>query len=369
MPRGMTTEEAYHYLATDQLPDDVEKFSQSSSLNDISYNDVSDFMEIQSAPITGEKMQESLTAAYTGNGAMIAFIPMQDDAQRLSSVSGGEPVEELHCTVKYFPDAAAISNEQRALIISTVAQCAASLDSIEAEGFAIAIFNPANPDRDPCTTLLLSSEELWEAYQYICADVHQIPGLDFSQQYMPWIPHITLAYENNTDLGKYVELTGPVEFDRVRISFGPDDTYDIPFGGHDTYESSEIDENNQMEQNYPETEDVEASPGAEQMPVDSGYSTDFDLNNIDVQGWLNEYIAWAKERDVNIPGGPGHQLRDYWTRGPGAAKIRWGTEGDGTRCIKHMRKYVGVRAGGLCQEYHRIATGKSMHPHPGKPTE
>ena len=73
----------------------------------------------------------------------------------------------------------------------------------------------------------------------------------------------------------------------------------------------------------------------------------FDLDHPDVQGWLNEYIAWAKERGIKSPGGVGHQLRDYWVHGPGAAKIRWNTEGDGTRCIKHLRKYVGVRAGGL----------------------
>lgn len=84
---------------------------------------------------------------------------------------------------------------------------------------------------------------------------------------------------------------------------------------------------------------------------------------------LLDWRAFARERDVNLPGGgPGHQLRDYWVRGPGAAKIRWGTEGDGTRCIRHLSKYV-KDAGGLCQEYHRMATGKSMHPHPGRATE
>lgn len=78
--------------------------------------------------------------------------------------------------------------------------------------------------------------------------------------------------------------------------------------------------------------------------------------------------AWfAREGDVNLPGAS-HNLRDYWTRGPGAAKIRWNTEGDGTRCIKLLSKYV-RDPGGLCQEYHRRATGKSMHPHPGRLVE
>lgn len=82
---------------------------------------------------------------------------------------------------------------------------------------------------------------------------------------------------------------------------------------------------------------------------------------------LDALTEFAREGDVNVPG-VSHNLRDYWTRGEGAAKIRWGTEGDGTRCIKHLRKYV-RDPGGLCQEYHRRATGKSMHPHPGRLTE
>jgi hypothetical protein len=84
---------------------------------------------------------------------------------------------------------------------------------------------------------------------------------------------------------------------------------------------------------------------------------------------FNRFHTFAQERDVNLPGEIGHQLRDYWVRGPGATKIRWNTEGDGTRCIKLLRKHVGVRAGGLCQEYHQMATGKVMGRHPGRPTE
>jgi len=85
---------------------------------------------------------------------------------------------------------------------------------------------------------------------------------------------------------------------------------------------------------------------------------------------LYDWRAWAtftRERDVNVPG-PGHNLRNYWVRGKGAAKIRWNTNGDFTRCVKHLRKYVRDPQG-LCAEYHRMATGKHPHPHPGRPTE
>jgi 2'-5' RNA ligase len=51
------------------------------------------------------------------------------------------------------------------------------------------------------------------------------------------------------------------------------------------------------------------------------------------------------------------RLRDYWTRGKGAAKIRWGSPGDLTRCHKHLQKYVGPFAWGTCQNLHKTALG------------
>ena len=51
------------------------------------------------------------------------------------------------------------------------------------------------------------------------------------------------------------------------------------------------------------------------------------------------------------------RLRRYWLRGPGAAKIRWNTPGDWTRCVRHLSKYMGPRAKGYCQNLHKSATG------------
>lgn len=51
------------------------------------------------------------------------------------------------------------------------------------------------------------------------------------------------------------------------------------------------------------------------------------------------------------------KLRRYWTKGEGAAKIKWGTPGDFNRCVTHLRKHVGERAKGLCNIYHRSALG------------
>lgn len=51
------------------------------------------------------------------------------------------------------------------------------------------------------------------------------------------------------------------------------------------------------------------------------------------------------------------RLRIYWTVGKGALKIRWNTPGDWTRCYRHLRKYMGLRAKGYCSLRHKEMTG------------
>lgn len=68
-----------------------------------------------------------------------------------------------------------------------------------------------------------------------------------------------------------------------------------------------------------------------------------------------EVDAFKREGKVRGPGP--HNLRNYWIRGKGAAKIRWGTSGSMKRCIRQLRKYV-VNPGGLCATYHKVATGE-----------
>jgi hypothetical protein len=66
--------------------------------------------------------------------------------------------------------------------------------------------------------------------------------------------------------------------------------------------------------------------------------------------------TFAKERDVNAGPGPGHQLKNYWTKGKGAIEIGWKTPGDFTRCVAKLGKHV-KNPQGLCAEYHHAATG------------
>jgi len=53
------------------------------------------------------------------------------------------------------------------------------------------------------------------------------------------------------------------------------------------------------------------------------------------------------------------RLRTYWTRGAGAAKIRWGQPGDFDRCRSQLRKYVKnpQHLAGTCANLHKVALG------------
>lgn len=51
-------------------------------------------------------------------------------------------------------------------------------------------------------------------------------------------------------------------------------------------------------------------------------------------------------------------LEEYWKHGEGAAKIRWGTPGDWTRCHAHLTKHVGdERARRICAQWHKDVNG------------
>lgn len=55
--------------------------------------------------------------------------------------------------------------------------------------------------------------------------------------------------------------------------------------------------------------------------------------------------------------GNAEELRRYWTKGPGAAKIGWGTPGDWRRCVRYLSKHM-VDAEGYCQLRHKETVGK-----------
>ncbi len=185
----------------------------------------------------GVMQPDPLTAAAdVMTGAMVALVPSDADAARLA-IEGGEPVDQLHCTLVYLGDAVELDEATRASLVEWAHEMVTGWpEPIEADAFAPAIFNPTGDE--PCAVLVLSGYDLAEFHETVLADVTDLVSLP--ERHVPYIPHVTLAYltpgedPGLIDLGSgdgldVARRTGPVKFDRLRLAFGGEVT-DVPIG-------------------------------------------------------------------------------------------------------------------------------------------
>lgn len=84
----------------------------------------------------------------------------------------------------------------------------------------------------------------------------------------------------------------------------------------------------------------------EEEPPESLTASAFAPGTKDGPGWLTNPVDTQR-------------LRNYWTRGAGAAKIRWGAPGDFNRCRTQLRKYIANPQwlAGTCANLHKVALG------------
>lgn len=269
--------------------------------------------------LRGDLTPLGLTAASETSehtGAMIALLPTIADQERLA-VPGGEDEEELHVTLFYLGEAAKIPPPMRDNIVQMMGDIARNTPIVDGDGFSISTFNPEKPDKETCVTLVCSGDELERVHRKI---TDQLGGsyleLPFPDQYEPWIPHVTLAYSNDSSLSaQLTDRTGPIRFDVLRVVFAGQAT---------------------------------------DFPLYDGTATNHPVEDVAMPEPM--IAAGGKESDVNKKGGS-HNLKDYWVRGEGAAKIGWGTDGSFTRCVAQLGKHV-KNPQGLCAEYHHAATGE-----------
>jgi hypothetical protein len=118
----------------------------------------------------------------------------------------------------------------------------------------------------------------------------------------------------------------------------------------------------QVDSNLPDDPDAPATePEENEAPVQA--SGDFTLSvNMDpacIFGWDEDgnLCAIVSAGGLDRNRGNAEKLRRYWLYGKGAAKIRWGTDGDWYRCVRQLSKYLGPRAKGYCALRHKEATG------------
>lgn len=84
----------------------------------------------------------------------------------------------------------------------------------------------------------------------------------------------------------------------------------------------------------------------EEEPPESLTAAAFAPGTHDGPGWITDPV-------------PTQRIRNYWTRGAGAAKIRWGQPGDFNRCRTQLRKYIANPEwlAGTCANLHFVALG------------
>lgn len=71
-------------------------------------------------------------------------------------------------------------------------------------------------------------------------------------------------------------------------------------------------------------------------------------------------VVQALAGGVNTAPAATEALRRYWTTGEGNAKIRWGTSGAFTRCVRLLREHMPApgQAEGYCANLCKRATGQ-----------
>jgi 2'-5' RNA ligase len=106
---------------------------------------------------------------------------------------------------------------------------------------------------------------------------------------------------------------------------------------------------------------IALGPGPVVDPQDQG-APSF-AGQVTIEAAIEEAEAAADDEFKRGPGwvtdpAPTARIHHYWTKGEGAAKIRWGTPGDFTRCTRELRKYVGPEfLNRTCAQWHHDALG------------
>jgi HK97 family phage prohead protease len=114
--------------------------------------------------------------------------------------------------------------------------------------------------------------------------------------------------------------------------------------------------------------ELEEEEEREEPPTDDD-AEEIEIAEIDVR-WAFELMEYDEMRvagvatgNVTNPKGTA-QLKEYWAHGKGALKVRWGTPGDHTRCVRLLSKYLPPnQVHGFCTNVQKLAIG-----HAGNPT-
>lgn len=176
-------------------------------------------------PVESADTSDTLTAAANAGhtGAMIALVPSDYDLGRLA---GDEPADQLHLTLAFLGEAAAISDDTRSRIVD--AATGYFTGPIETEATNVIVLNPHTDAYDTAIAMGVRGMDLVGPRENIMSAVRGVYA--FEETFKPWLPHVTMAYtDDHSRIKEFIPQLGPITFDKIRFAFG-DEVRDIPLG-------------------------------------------------------------------------------------------------------------------------------------------
>jgi hypothetical protein len=326
----------------------------------------------------------ALVAATPNTG--IAMVAKPSDPERYA-VEGGLPPDELHATLGYFgtTDDPALDPELRARLEQYLADAPLTPHAAKVGGVGV-----IGDDDPPACVLLLESDDLAAARGAL--ETYAPPD----RTHPHFTPHMTLGYGTPMPEDRPAEvaldhnelwwgderISAPMtasadslvarEFDTGKRKAMAKRHTAMPDGSFPIANAEDLHNAIQAIGRAKDPDAVKAhirrrakALGLEsQLPDSWSASAEVTADATENVDYLE---AWPKSTSPpgthDAPGWLTHpretqRLRNYWTKGAGAAKIRWGSPGDLTRCARHLGKYVGPQyAWGTCQNLHHTVFG------------
>jgi hypothetical protein len=179
--------------------------------------------------ITGEKH----------TGSMIALIPSEADAKRIA-LDGGESSRQLHVTLWFLGEAAAMPDSLQAALRAEIADRAGDFEPIPARIFGASIWNPNGERGGSLNWNVGGPGDLEDIREEMATGIVAATSAgeadgdwDMAENHMPWAAHMCAMYAPTDDLvaalPAALERVGDVTLDRVRLTFGGE-VIDIPLG-------------------------------------------------------------------------------------------------------------------------------------------
>lgn len=168
-------------------------------------------------------------------GAMIALLPSDDCCDHMH-VENGESPDQLHLTLFYLGDAVDYDDEKQQEIVNAIESMVKTreLPTVTARTFGVNHWN--TDSEEPSIVLAVGDVEEGEDLAVVRGMIDEALAdgmvmLEMPEQHTPWVPHVALAYSDDTSLpAQLTDRVGrEVVFDHIRVAFGGTQ-WDIPLG-------------------------------------------------------------------------------------------------------------------------------------------